>query len=203
MNEKGCVMISINDGEINHSFIELDDARFLEIELSITPKNSWGDFKGKILEKCSDIEWENKSKLNLIKLTISGNNPEVKKIIASSIESKNLIRETSSDNLQIIQINTQNLKGDDTKSSFEIIEELGSQLETIEKQELLSFIFDEASKEIEKEYQKDFKVGSKEAFLAETTSSKDSSDEYEDLVKTAKTVAENILNGIPYGGESL
>ena len=56
---------------------------------------------------------------------------------------------------------------------------------------------------MEKEYQKDFKAGSKETFLAETTSAKDSSDEYEDLIKTAKTVAENILNGIPYGGESL
>jgi hypothetical protein len=40
-------------------------------------------------------------------LTITGNNSEVKRIIASSIESKNLIRETSSDNLQIIQIDTQ------------------------------------------------------------------------------------------------
>ena len=68
---------------------------------------------------------------------------------------------------------------------------------------LLDLIFEEASKEIEKEYQKDFKAGNKETFLAETTSSKDSNDEYEDLVKTAKTVAENILNGIPYGGESL
>ena len=186
-----------------HSFVELDDARFLEIELSVTAKDSWGDVKRKVVDKCSDIEWENNSILNLIKLTITGNNSEVKRIISSSIESKNLIRETSSENLQIIQIDTQELKGEDVESSFGIVEELSNQYASLEKQELLDLIFDEASKEIEKEYQKDFKAGSKETFLAETTSAKDSSDEYEDLLKTAKTVAENILNGIPYGGESL
>ena len=203
MNEKGCVMVSVHDEDMEHSFVELDDARFLEIELNVTPKNTWGDFKDKVVEKCGDIEWENNTKLNLIKLTIAGNNSEVKRIIASSIESKNLIRETCSDNLQIIQIDTQNLKGDDTKSNFSIVEELGNQLETLEKEELLNLIFEEASNEIEKEYQKDFKAGSKETFLAETTSSKDSSDEFDDLIMTAKTVAENILNGIPHGGESL
>ena len=88
---------------------------------------------------------------------------------------------------------------EDVESSFGIVEELSNQYASLEKQELLDLIFDEASKEIEKEYQKDFKAGSKETFLAETTSAKDSSDEYEDLLKTAKTVAENILNGIPYG----
>jgi hypothetical protein len=36
--------------KFKHSFIELDDARFLEIELSVTAKDSWGDFKGKFLE---------------------------------------------------------------------------------------------------------------------------------------------------------
>ena len=64
-------------------------------------------------------------------------------------------------------------------------------------------ILSDAKRQLEKEHQENFKAGSKETFLAETTSSKDSNDEYEDLVKTAKTVAENILNGIPYGGESL
>jgi hypothetical protein len=136
-------------------------------------------------------------------LTITGNNSEVKRIISSSIESKKLIRETSSDNLQVIQIDTQKLKGEDVQSSFGIVENLTNQHENLDKQELLDLIFEEASKEIEKEYQQDFKAGNKETFLAETTSAKDSSDEYEDLVKTAKTVAENILNGIPYGGESL
>jgi hypothetical protein len=136
-------------------------------------------------------------------LTITGNNSEVKRIISSSIESKNLIRETSSENLQIIQIDTQELKGEDVQSSFGIVEELSNQYASLEKHELLDLIFEEASKEIEKEYQKEFKAGSKETFLAETTSAKDSSDEYEDLVNTAKTVAENILNGIPYGGESI
>ena len=48
------------------------------------------DFKSKVVEKCGDIEWENNTKLNLIKLTISGNNSEVKKILVSSIESKTL-----------------------------------------------------------------------------------------------------------------
>ena len=203
MNEKGCLMVSVNDRKFKHSFIELDDARFLEINLSVTAKDSWGDFKSKILDKCSDIQWENSRILNLIKLTISGNNSEVKRIISSSIESKKLIRETSSENLQVIQIDTQKLKGEDVQSSFGIVENLTNQYENLDKQELLDLIFEEASKEIEKEYQKDFKAGSKETFLAETTSAKDSSDEYEDLVKTAKTVAENILNGIPYGGESL
>ena len=203
MNEKGCVMVSVNDGKFKHSFIELDDARFLEINLSVTAKDSWGDFKSKVLDKCSDIQWENSRILNLIKLTITGNNSEVKRIISSSIESKKLIRETSSDNLQVIQIDTQDLKGEDVKSSFGIVENLTNQHKNLDKQELLDLIFEKASKEIEKEYQKDFKAGSKETFLAETTSAKDSSDEYEDLVKTAKTVAENILNGIPYGGESL
>jgi len=203
MNEKGCVMVSVNDGEFKHSFVELDDARFLEIKLSVTAKDKWGELKSKVMDKCSDIEWENNSILNLIKLKITGNNSEVKRIIASSIESKNLIRETSSDNLQVIQIDTQELKGEDVQSSFGIIEELSNQYATLEKQELLDLIFDEASKELEKEHQENFKAGSKETFLAETTSSKDSNDEYEDLVKTAKTVAENILNGIPYGGESL
>jgi len=203
MNEKGCVMVSVNEGKFKHSFVELDDARFLEIELSVTAKDSWGELKSKVMDKCSDIEWENNSTLNLIKLTITGNNSEVKRIISSSIESKNLIREASSENLQIIQIDTQKLKGEDVQSSFGIVEELSNQYETLGKQELLDLIFEEVSKEIEKEYQKDFKAGSKETFLAETTSSKDSSDEYEDLVKTAKTVAQNILNGIPYGGESI
>ena len=203
MNEKGCVMVSVNDGEFKHSFVELDDARFLEIKLSVTAKDKWGELKSKVMDKCSDIEWENNSILNLIKLKITGNNSEVKRIIASSIESKKLIRETSSDNLQVIQIDTQKLKGEDVQSSFGIVENLTNQHENLDKQELLDLIFEEASKEIEKEYQKDFKAGNKETFLAETTSAKDSSDEYEDLVKTAKTVAENILNGIPYGGESL
>ena len=203
MKEKGCVMVSVNEGKFKHSFVELDDARFLEIELSVTAKDSWGELKSKVMDKCSDIEWENNSTLNLIKLTITGNNSEVKRIISSSIESKNLIREASSENLQIIQIDTQKLKGEDVQSSFGIVEELSNQYETLGKQELLDLIFEEVSKEIEKEYQKDFKAGSKETFLAETTSSKDSSDEYEDLVKTAKTVAQNILNGIPYGGESI
>ena len=203
MNEKGCVIVSVDDGKFKHSFVELDDARFLEIELSVTAKDSWGDVKRKVVDKCSDIEWENNSILNLIKLTITGNNSEVKRIISSSIESKNLIRETSSENLQIIQIYTKDLKGEDVQSSFGIVEELSNQYASLEKQELLDLIFEEASKEIEKEYQKEFKAGSKETFLAETTSAKDSSDEYEDLVNTAKTVAENILNGIPYGGESI
>jgi DNA repair exonuclease SbcCD nuclease subunit len=203
MNEKGCVMVSVNNGKFEHSFIELDDARFLEINLSVTAKDNWGYFKSKVLDKCTDIQWENSSILNLIKLTITGNNSEVKRIISSSIESKKLIRETSSDNLQVIQIDTQKLKGEDVQSSFGIVENLTNQHENLDKQELLDLIFEEASKEIEKEYQKDFKAGNKETFLAETTSAKDSSDEYEDLVKTAKTVAENILNGIPYGGESL
>ena len=203
MNEKGCVMVSVNDGKFEHSFIELDDARFLEINLSVTAKDSWGDFKSKVLDKCSDIQWENSRILNLIKLTITGDNSEVKRIMSSSIESKKLIRETSSDNLQVIQIDTRKLKGEDVQSSFGIIENLSNKYENLDKQELLDLIFEEASKEIEKEYQKDFKAGSKETFLAETTSAKDSSDEYEDLLKTAKTVAENILNGIPYGGESL
>ena len=133
MNEKGCVVVSVNDGDMENSFIELDDARFLEIELNVTPKNTWVDFKSKVVEKCGDIEWENNTKLNLIKLTISGNNSEVKKILVSSIESKNLIRETCSDNLQIIQIDTQNLKGVDTQSNFSIVEELGNQLDTLKK----------------------------------------------------------------------
>ena len=93
MNEKGlCNGLSSNDGKFEHSFIELDDARFLEINLSVTAKDSWGDFKSKVLDKCSDIQWENSRILNLIKLTITGNNSEVKRIISSSIESKNLIR---------------------------------------------------------------------------------------------------------------
>ena len=203
MNEKGCVMVSVNDGKFEHSFIELDDARFFEINLSVTAKDNWGDFKSKVLDKCSDIQWENSRILNLIKLTITGDNSEVKRIMSSSIESKKLIRETSSDNLQVIQIDTRKLKGEDVQSSFGIIENLSNKYENLDKQELLDLIFEEASKEMEKEYQKDFKAGSKETFLAETTSAKDSSDEYEDLIKTAKTVAENILNGIPYGGESL
>ena len=137
-------------------------------------------------------------------MTITGNNSEVKRIISSSIESKNLIREASSENLQIIQIDTQKLKGEDVQSSFGIVEELSNQYETLGKQELLDLIFEEVSKEIEKEYQKDFKAGSKETFLAETTSSKDSSDMNMRIwFKTAKTVAQNILNGIPYGGESI
>ena len=71
------------------------------------------------------------------------------------------------------------------------------------KRRVVKSNIEEASNELEKEYQKDFKAGSKETFLAETTSSKDGSDEFDDLIKTAKTVAENILNGIPHGGESL
>ena len=128
MNEKGCVMVSVNEGKFKHSFVELDDARFLEIELSVTAKDSWGELKSKVMDKCSDIEWENNSTLNLIKLTITGNNSEVKRIISSSIESKNLIREASSENLQIIQIDTQKLKGEDVQSSFGIVEELSTNM---------------------------------------------------------------------------
>ena len=83
MNEKGCVIVSVDDGKFKHSFVELDDARFLEIELSVTAKDSWGDVKRKVVDKCSDIEWENNSILNLIKLTITGNNSEVKRIISN------------------------------------------------------------------------------------------------------------------------
>ena len=52
MNEKGCVMVSVNEGKFKHSFVELDDARFLEIELSVTAKDSWGELKSKVMDKC-------------------------------------------------------------------------------------------------------------------------------------------------------
>ena len=53
------------------------------------------------------------------------------------------LSKTCSDNLQIIQIDTQNLKGVDTQSNFSIVEELGNQLDTLEKEELLNLIFEE------------------------------------------------------------
>ena len=59
-------MVSVHDGDMETSFVELDDARFMEIELNVTPKKYLVDFKGKVIEKCGDIEWENNTKLNLI-----------------------------------------------------------------------------------------------------------------------------------------
>ena len=65
----------------------------------------------------------------------------------------------------IIQIDTQELKGEDVESSFGIVEELKvTNMQVLKNKKLLDLIFDEASKEMKKSIKKTSKQEAKKRF---------------------------------------
>ena len=211
--KKGCYMVSVEDNKVaKKKFLPLDRARFFEIQLHIESKDTWSKFIQKVQKLCLEQKHLNPEHLCMFDLKVTGKNSEINKNLKSLIQLNDLVTYSrpGSDGSQIIRIlnEVQNTKSTDDNRSLDIVEALVKEYKEFDYDELTDIVFNEAKLNLEIEIQnltKDKNIDGINKKTFERHSPIQSLDEQLDIkeiVETAKLIAENILNGKPYGVDS-